>query len=89
MVSGSFETTPFPISSPITRQGEDDDLLMYIIASPALPAPTPAPVLIKPPITQVYSRSKNPPASSPTPAASSSDPVENDDLPIALHKGKR
>ena len=42
-----FETTPFSLSSPVTSQGEDDDLLVYTIASPA---PTPAPVLVKPPI---------------------------------------
>ena len=35
----------------VTSQGEDDDLLVYTISSP-----TPAPVLVKPPITQVYSR---------------------------------
>ena len=85
-----FETTPFSSSSPITSQGEGDDLLVYTISSPvplAPPAPTPTPIPVKPPITQVYSRRQNPPVSSPTPAASSSDPVQNDDLPIALHKG--
>ena len=46
-----FETTPFSLSSPITSQ-EDDDLLVYTIASPAA---TPAPIPIKPSITQVYS----------------------------------
>ena len=50
-----FETTPFSLSSPVTSQGEDDDLLVYTIASPAPQAPTPAPIPIKPPITQVYS----------------------------------
>ena len=43
-----FETTPFSLSSPITSRREDDDLLVYTIASPA---PTPAPILVKPPIT--------------------------------------
>ena len=81
-----FETTPFTLSSHVTSQVEDDDLLVYTIASPAL---TPAPIPIKPPITQVYSQHQNPPDSSLTLAASSSDPVQNDDLPIALHKGKR
>ena len=28
-----FETTPFFLSSPVTSQGEDDDLLVYTIAS--------------------------------------------------------
>ena len=37
----------------ISSQGENDDLLVYTIASLA---PTLAPVLVKPPITQVYSR---------------------------------
>ena len=49
-----FETTPFSLSSPITSQGEDDDLLVYTIASPAPSASTPAAILVKPPITQAY-----------------------------------
>ena len=53
-----FETTLFSLSSPVTNQGKDDDLLVYTIASLA---PTPAPIPIKPPITQVYSRRQNPP----------------------------
>ena len=51
-----FETTPFSLSSPVTSQGEDDNLLVYTIASPAPQAPTLAHVRVKPPITQVYSR---------------------------------
>ena len=83
-----FETTPFSLSSPVTSQGKGDDLLVYIISSQAPPNPTPTPVPVKPLITQVYSRSHNPPFSNPTPAASSSDPVQNDNLLIALCKGK-
>ena len=79
-----FETTPFSLSSPLTSQGEDDDLLVFIIASPTH---TPAPIPIKPPITQVNSQLHNPPDSSLTPAASSPHPIQNDDLPIALRKG--
>ena len=37
----------------------------------------------------MYSRRQNPLVSSPTPTALSSDPIQNDDLPIALCKGKR
>ena len=70
-----FATTHFPISLPVTSQEEDDDLLMYIVSSPAPSAPTPTPVPVKPSITQVYSRHQNPPVSSPTPTALSSDPV--------------
>ena len=81
-----FETNLFSLPSPVTSLGEDDDLLMYTIASPVL---TLAPVPVKPPITQVYSRRQSPLAFSPTPAASSSNLVQNDDLPIALRKGKR
>ena len=81
-----IETTPFSLSSPITSQGEDHDLLVYTIASPT---PPPAPVSIKPSITLVYFWRQNPPTSSLTLAASSSDPVQNDDLLIALRKGKR
>ena len=58
---------------------------MYTISSPT---PTPAHVPIKPPKTQVYSRPQNPPVSSPTLATSSSDPIQSDNLPIALRKGK-
>ena len=81
-----FETTLFSLSSPITSQGEDDDLLVYTITSPA---PTPILVLVKPPITQVYSRYQNPSISSQTSVASPLDPIQNDDLLIALYKGKR
>ena len=80
-----FETIPFSLSSPVTSQGEDDDLLVYTIASSA---PTPTPVPVKTPIPQAYSQRQNPPTSSPTSAASSSNPVQNDDLLIALRKGK-
>ena len=64
-----------------TSQGEDDDLLVYTLA---LPAPAPMPPLKKPLITQVYSRCQHPPISGPPPAASTLDPILNDDLPIAL-----
>ena len=53
-----FETTSFSFSFPITSQGDGDDLLVYTISSPvplARLAPTLAPVLVKPLITQVYS----------------------------------
>ena len=58
------------------------------VLAPVKPAP---PILapVKPPITQVYTRRQNPPVSSPSPAALTSDPVSNDDLPIALRKGRR
>ena len=57
-----FETTSFSLSSPVTSQGEGDDLLVYTICSPVPPAPlapsdpTPTLVPVIPPITQVYSR---------------------------------
>ena len=90
-----FENVPFS-SPPIhTSQGEADDLLVYTIASPvapSVPAPVkPAPLVptpVKPPITQVYTRRQNPPVSGPPSAASTSDPVADDDLPIALRKGR-
>ena len=56
-----FETTPFSLFSPITSQGEGDDLSVYTISSPvpsaplAPPNPTLALIPIKSPITQVYS----------------------------------
>ena len=61
------------------------DLPIYTLASPT---PASIPPLTKPPITQVYTRCQNPPVSSPTPTASTLDPVSSDDLPIALRKGK-
>ena len=67
-----FETTSFSLSSTVTSQGEDDDLLVYTISSST---PTPAPVPVEPPITWVYSRCQNPPVFSPTPAALSLDPI--------------
>ena len=44
---------------------------------------------VKPPITQVYTRRQNPPVSGPPPVALTSDPVPNDNLPIALRKSRR
>ena len=81
-----FETTPFSLPSTTTSPREDDDLLVYYVS---LPVPTPAPIPIKPLITRAYSRRQNPPVSSSTPTTSILDPVSNDDLPIALRKGKR
>ena len=46
-----FKTTLFSLSLHVTSQENDDDLLVYIVSSPA---PTPASVPIKPLITQVY-----------------------------------
>ena len=81
-----LESTSFSQDPIHTSQGEDDDLLVYTLALPALAF---FPPLTKPPITQVYSRHQNPPISSPTPATSTLDPVSRDGLPIALRKGKR
>ena len=81
-----FETTSFSLSSIVMSSREDDDLLVYYVS---IPVPTSALILVKPPITQVYSRRQNPLVSSPTPAASTLDPVSFDDLPTALRKGKR
>ena len=79
-----FENVPFSSPPTHTSQGEVNDLLVYTIASHVAP-PVRAPV--KPPITQVYTRRKNPPGSGPPLAASTSDP--DDDLPIAFRKGRR
>ena len=79
-----FETTSFSLSSIVMSSREDDDLLVYYVS---IPVPTSALILVKPPITQVYSRRQNPLVSSPTPAASTLDPVSNDDLLTALRKG--
>ena len=90
-----FETTLFSLSSTIASQGKANDLLVYTVSLPVpTSAPTPiftapAPLPIKLPITQVYSWHQNPSVSSPTPTTSSSNPIQNDDLIIALRKGKR
>ena len=81
-----FATTPFSLSSTVTSPREDDDLLVYYVS---LPVPTPTLIPVKPPITQAYSRRQNLSVSSPTPVASTLDPIFSDDLPIALRKGKR
>ena len=60
-----------------------------LVSTLASPAPASVPPLKKLPITQVYAWCLHPPVSSPPPAASRSDPVLSDDLPIALRKGKR
>ena len=75
-----IETTLFSLPYTVTSPREDDDLLVYYVSLPVL-TPTP--------ITQVYSQRHNPLVSNPTPAASTLDPVSNDDLPIVLRKGKR
>ena len=61
-------------------------MLVYTLAASA---PTFVPSLTKPPITHVYAWRHHPPALSPPPAGSISDPILSDDLPIALCKGKR
>ena len=52
-----FDTTPFSLSSTVTSQGEDEDLLVYYVS---LPVPTPAPIPFKPPITQYTHNAKTP-----------------------------
>ena len=85
-----FETTPCSLPSTVMSWGEEEDLLIYTLASPIVsPEPAFVPTQVKPPITQVYTRLQHPPVLSPPPTASTSDPVLSDDLPIALRKGKR
>ena len=67
-----IENTPFSPDPIHTSQGEDDDLLVYTLTSPA---PVSVPPLTKPPITQVYARRLHPPVLSPPSAASTLDPV--------------
>ena len=84
-----FETTSFSLPSTITHQREEEDLLIYTLASPIVsPEPASIPAQVKPPITQVYTQCQHPPVSSPPLAASTSDSILSDNLPIALHKGK-
>ena len=80
-----FETTPFSLSSIVTSQEEDDDLLVYTIFSPA---PTPALFPVRPHITQVYSHCQNLLVYTPRSTTSSSNLVQSYDLLIALRKGK-
>ena len=81
-----FETILFSLLSTLTSLGKDDDLLVYYVS---LLVPTPAPIPVKPLITQVYSRCQNPLVLSLTPTASTLDPVSSDDHPISFCKGKR
>ena len=46
-----FETTSFSLSSTVTSPGEDDLLVYYV----SLLVPTLALILVKPPITHIYS----------------------------------
>ena len=47
-----FETTPFSLLSTVTRQGEEEDLLVYILASPIVsPEHASVPAQVKPPIS--------------------------------------
>ena len=78
-----LEGVPFSSSPILTSQGKNDDLLIYIVAPQ-----DPGPASMKPPIIEVYSRSKDTPAACPPPYPSSSDYATHDDLPIALRKGK-
>ena len=79
-----FETTPFSLPSTVTSQGEEEDLLVYTLASPIVSSKSaPVPARVKPPITQVYTRCQHPQVSSPPPPASTSDPVLSNDLSIA------
>ena len=81
-----LENTLFSPNPIHTSLRQDDDLLVYTLASPTFAS---VPPLTKPPITQVYARYLHPPVSSPPPVASPLDSVLSDDLPIALRKGKR
>ena len=78
-----LKNTPFSPDLIHTSPREDDDLLVYTLALPAFAY---VPPLTKPPITQVYARRLHPSVLSPPPAASTTDPVLSDDLPIALRK---
>ena len=80
-----FETTLLSLSSIVTSPREDDDLLVYYVS---LPVPTLVPILVKPPITQVYFRRQIPQVLSPTPAALTLDPVSNKYLPTTYRIGK-
>ena len=53
-----LDNTPFSPDSIHTNQGEDDDLLIYTLASPT---PDSDPPLTKPLITQVYAWRPHPP----------------------------
>ena len=81
-----LENTHFSQDSIHTSQGEDDDLFIYTLASPA---PAYVPPLTKSPITQIYTRHQHPLVSSPPPAVSTLDPDSSNDLAIAFRKSKR
>ena len=85
-----FEITSFSLLSTVVRQGEEEDLLVYTLASPIIsPEPTSVPAQVKPPITQVYTwRRQQPPVSSLPLVALTLDLVLSDGLPIALRKGR-
>ena len=81
-----LENAPFSQSPIHTNQGEDDNLLVYTLASPA---PAPVPPSTKPPITQVYTLHQHPPTLEPFDSYFDIRSTHSDDLSIALRKGKR
>ena len=81
-----LENASFSQDSIHTSQEENDDLLVYTLASPTHAY---MPPLTKPPITQVCTLRQHPPLSSPPQTASTVYPVLSDDISIALYKGKR
>ena len=83
-----LENVPFSSLPTHTRQGEEDNLFVYTLNSPIVsPKPTPVPTQLKPLITHVNTRCQHPLVSSSPLAASTSNLVLSDDLPIALRKG--
>ena len=80
-----FEKVPFSSPPTHTSQEKANELLVYTIASLVAPS---VPASVNPPITQVYTRCQNPPIFCPPSAASTSGPISDDDLPIALRKSR-
>ena len=82
-----FETTALSIPFTVTSQGEEEDLLVCTLASPIV-SPEHASILAQDSYHSGLHLAPTPPSSSPLPAASMSDPILSDDLPIAICKGK-
>ena len=77
-----FDTTPFSLPSTATSQGRKKIFLFILLPHPLSLSNMLVLALVKPPITQVYTRRQHPVVSSPPPVALTSDPVHGDDLPV-------
>ena len=89
LILHSLRLSHFPFCLLLRVRGWKKTCLFILASHIISPEPASVPAQVKPPITQVYTWRQHPLVSSPSPVASTLDPVFSDDLPIAFCKGKR